>query len=65
MIQDLWQRPESVGLSQVSRNFSSLQISARYSSSKVSFTHLRPFRPDQGPHTVVEVASNSSGRLNH
>ena len=53
MTQDLRQRSEAVGLSQVSKMLRQLtgQISAHYSSSKIN-THLRLFRPDEGPHTV-------------
>ena len=50
------QSSEAVGLSQVSKMLRQLtgQISAHYSSSKIRNTgHLRRFRPDQGPHTVI------------
>ena len=48
------QSPEAVGLSQVTKMLRQLtgQISAHYSSSNKRKTHLRFFRPDQGPHTV-------------
>ena len=54
MIQDFWQSSEAVGLSQVSKMLRQLtgQISAHYPSSKIRKTHLRLFRPHQGPHTV-------------
>ena len=57
MIQDFWQSSEAVGLSQVSKMLRQLtgQISAHYPSSKIINTHLRLFRPDQGPHTVFET----------
>ena len=59
MIHDFWQSSEAVGhgLSQVSKMLSQLtrQISAHYPSSKIRNTHLRLFRPDQGPQTVVPV----------
>ena len=53
MIHDFWQSSEAVGLSQVSKMLRQLtrQISAHYPSSKITNTHLRLFRPDQGPHT--------------
>ena len=55
MMQDFRQSSEAVGLSQVSKMLRQLsgQISAYYFSSKIRNTHLRLFRPDQGPHTVV------------
>ena len=56
MMQDFRQSSEAVGLSQVSKMLRQLtgQISAHYSSSKIRNTgHLRRFRPDQGPHTVI------------
>ena len=56
MMQDFRQSSEAVGLSQVSKLLRQLtgQISAHYSSSKMRNTgHLRRFRPDQGPHTVI------------
>ena len=54
MIQDFWQSSEAVGLSQVSKMLRQLrgQISAHYPSSKIRKTHLRLFRPHQGPLTV-------------
>ena len=54
MIQDFWQSSEAVGLSQVSKMLRQLtgQISAHYPSSEIRNTHLRLFRPNQGPHTV-------------
>ena len=54
MMQDFRQSSEAVGLSQVSNMLRKLtgQISAHHSSSKIRNTHLRLFRPDQGPHTV-------------
>ena len=58
MIQDVWRSSEAVGLSQVtgSKMLPQLtgQISAHYSSPKIRNTHLRLFRPDQGPHTVQQ-----------
>ena len=53
-MQGFWQSSEAVGLLQVSKMLRQLtgQISAQYSSSKIKNTHLRLFRPDQGPHTV-------------
>ena len=54
MIRDFWQSSEAVGLSQVSKMLRQLtgQISTHYPFSKIRNTHLRLFRPDQGPHTV-------------
>ena len=56
MIQEFWQSSEAVGLSQVSKMLRQLtgQISAHHPSSKIGNTHLRLFRPDQGPHTVFD-----------
>ena len=53
-MQDFQQSSEAFGLSQVSKMLQQLtgQIAAHYSSSKMRNTHLRPFRPDQGPHSV-------------
>ena len=58
MMQDFGQSSEAVGFSQVSKMLRQLtgQISAHYSSSKIRNTHLPLFRPDQGPHTVLNVA---------
>ena len=58
MMQDFRQSSEAVGFSQVSKMLRQLtgQISAHYSSSKIRNTHLPLFRPDQGPHTVLNVA---------
>ena len=60
MVQDFWQRSEAVGLSQVSKLLQQLRglISAHHSSSKITNTHLRLFRPDQGPHTVLILKAN-------
>ena len=54
IMQDFQQSSEAFGLSQVSKMLQQLtgQIAAHYSSSKMRNTHLRPFRPDQGPHSV-------------
>ena len=53
MMQYFRQSSEALRLSQVSKMLRQLtgQISAHYSSSKIRNTHLRLFRPDQGPHT--------------
>ena len=58
MMQDFRQSLEAVGFSQVSKMLRQLtgQISAHYSSSKIRNTHLPLFRPDQGLHTVLNVA---------
>ena len=58
MMQDFRQSSEAVGFSQVSKMLRQLtgQMSAHYSSSKIRNTHLPLFRPDQGPHTVLNVA---------
>ena len=58
MIQDFWRGSEAVGLSQVTctkmlRQLTG-QISAHYSPSKTRNTHLRLFRPHQGPSTVQQ-----------
>ena len=60
MVQDFRQRSEAVGLSQVSKMLQQLRglISAHHSSSKITNTHLRLFRPDQGPHTVLILKAN-------
>ena len=60
MKQDFRQRSEAVGLSQVSKMLQQLRglISAHHSSSKITNTHLRLFRPDQGPHTVLILKAN-------
>ena len=57
MMHDFRQSLEAVGLPQVSKMLRQLtgQISAYYSSSKIRKTHLRLFRPDQGPHAVLTV----------
>ena len=55
MMQHFRQSSEAVGLLQVSKMLRQLpgrQISVHYSSFKIRNTHLRLFRPDQGPHTV-------------
>ena len=54
MMQDFRQSSEGVGSSQVSTILRQLtgQISAHYSSSNIRNTHLRLFRPDQGPHLL-------------
>ena len=56
-IQDFWLRSEAVGLAHVSKMLRQLtgQMSAHYPSSKIRNTHLRLFRPDQGPHIVYLV----------
>jgi len=61
MTQDLRQSSEAVGLSQVSKMLRQLtgQISAHYSSSKIN-THLRLFRPDEGPHAVHGLNSKTT-----
>ena len=55
MMQDLRQSSEALCFSLVSKMLRQLtgQISAHYSSSKIRNTHLRLFRPDRGPHTVI------------
>ena len=55
MMQDFRQSSEAVDLSQVSNMLRELtgQILAHYSSFEIKNTHLRLFRPDQGPHTVL------------
>ena len=55
MMQDFRQSSEAVGFSQISKMLRQLtgQISANYSSSKVRNTHLRLFRPGQGPLTII------------
>ena len=57
MMHDFRQSLEPVGLPQVSKMLRQLtgQISAYYSSSKIRKTHLRLFRPDQGPQAVLTV----------
>ena len=57
MMHDFRQSLEPVGLPQVSKMLRQLtgQISAYYSCSKIRKTHLRLFRPDQGPHAVLTV----------
>lgn len=54
MMHDFRQSSEALRLSQVSKMLLQLsgQISAHCSSSEIRNTHLRLFRPDQGPHTV-------------
>ena len=56
MMQDFRQSSETIGLSQVSKMLRQLtgQISAHHFSSKIITSHLRLFRPDQGPHTVLK-----------
>ena len=56
MMQDFRQSSETIGTSQVSKMLRQLtgQISAHHSSSKIITSHLRLFRPDQGPHTVLK-----------
>ena len=55
MMQDFRQSLEAVDLSQVSNMLRELtgQILAHYSSFGIKNTHLRLFRQDQGPHTVL------------
>ena len=56
MMQDFRQSSETIGTSPVSKMLRQLtgQISAHHSSSKIITSHLRLFRPDQGPHTVLK-----------
>ena len=55
MMQDFRQSSEAVDLSQVSNMLRELtgRILAHYCSFEIKNTHLRLFRPDQGPHTVL------------
>ena len=48
-MQDFRQSSEAISLSQVSKM---LRHSLNY---KIRHTHLRLFRPDQGPHTVQDM----------
>ena len=67
MIQDFWQSSEVVGLSKASNMLRQLagQIWAHSPCSTIRNTHLRLFRPDQGPHTRGTQREYYSKPLKH